>query len=181
MRPFSPVARTLLVALLLVPAPAWADIAPAPGVSPPDPALQCGEERRVIMGLDRGGLPACLQTIPDRLAMQVRGQNIALINGCDAAWVVRCSADFGVSADCGIRQTLAAGTSGLLAVGDETRDLLATGPTEHRLQVSWERRVGECEQGCQAAGGVPESGMVLVPAMLGWFLRRRCRTRQPRM
>jgi MYXO-CTERM domain-containing protein len=135
--------------------------------------VECGVEYRVIDSIDPGTAPDCLQLSAGATSTIVRGQQLEITNTCDEAFLIFCTPDFGVSSDCGLRVTVEPGASASLAVGDFTRDLIADGSADHRIQIQWRSELQECEQGC-STGRAPGSGW-WVYALAGVAVWRRRR------
>jgi hypothetical protein len=139
----------------------------------------CGTEYRIIDSIDRGSTPDCLALEPGEQATNLTGQEIIITNNCLVEYQLRCTPDFGVSSDCGIRRTVAPGESDTLAVGSASRDLIAAGDGgEHRVQVQWVSFIEPCDEGCSAASGGNSSstGPLAALGILFWFRQRRsCR------
>lgn len=142
----------------------------------------CGTEYRAISAIDRGTTPDCLLLDPGEQATNLTGQEVIITNNCSADYEIRCTADFGVSSDCGTRRTVAPGDSDALAVGSASRDLIADGDgAQHRIQVQWEERIEPCDEGCSTASGSPNqmATALLIGLALGYSRRtsfRRKRT-----
>lgn len=141
--------------------------------------VECGVEYRVIDSIDPGTSPECLQLSAGTPATILRGQQLDITNTCDEAFLIFCTPDFGVSSDCGLRVTVEPGESTSLAVGDFTRDLIADGAADHRIQIQWRSEVQECEQGCSTSRGPGSTWWLYALAGVAVWRRRRNSTTAP--